>query len=142
MKIQFFKMGAVVLFLGIALSATAQTTDTTAIQTPPDYFDSDRAKLDIALQLYDSIMHGDLKEYPFGFVFKDGKAGIYDFRNLELLTEIIYESLFYTDIQEGESDTYHMFRWETEEEQGMISISESSGEVMSVGYKKEEEDAD
>lgn len=120
------------------LSSTAQTPDT--IQSPPDYLDFDKVKLEIALQQYDSIMHGDIKEYPFGFVFQDGKAGIYDFQNLKLLTEIIYESLSYTDIQEGENDTYHMFRWETEEEQGVISVSESSGDVMSVSYKKETEE--
>ena len=124
------------LLLSASFSAIAQTPDT--IQTPPDYLDFDRVKIEIALQQYDSVMHGDLKEYPFGIVFQDGKGGVYDFRNAELVTEIIYENLFYAGPQEGETDTYHIFRWENDKEYGLISVSESDGGVMGISYKKEE----
>ena len=122
--------------LMLAIATSAQTTDT--IQTPPDYLDFDRVKIEVALQQYDSVMYGDLKEYPFGIVFQDGKAGVYDFRNAELVTEIIYENLNYAGPQEGETDTYHIFRWENDKEYGLISVSESDGGVMGISYKKEE----
>ena len=124
------------LLLSATFSTFAQTPDT--IQTPPDYLDFDRVKIEVALQQYDSVMYGDLKEYPFGIVFQDGKGGVYDFRNAELVTEIIYENLNYAGPQEGENDTYHIFRWENDEEYGLISVSESDGGVMGISYKKEE----
>ena len=124
------------LLLSATFSTFAQTPDT--IQTPPDYLDFDRVKIEVALHQYDSVMYGDLKEYPFGIVFQDGKAGVYDFRNAELVTEIIYENLNYAGPQEGETDTYHIFRWENDEEYGLISVSESDASVMGISYKKEE----
>lgn len=123
----------------LTLAASAQTTDTISIQPSPEYLDFDKAKLEIPLQMYDSIMHSDIKVIPFGFVFQDGKAGIYDFQNLQLVTEIIYKRLFYTDIKEGEIDNYHMFQYETEDEYGLISVSESDRSVMRVVCKKEGE---
>ena len=125
--------------LMLALAASAQSIDTITVQPPREYLDFDRAKLEIPLQLYDSILHGDIKEIPFGFVFLDGKTGIYDFQNLKLMTEIKYESLFYRGTQESEYDTYHIFRWENDEEYGLISVSESDGSMMTVAYKKEKE---
>ena len=131
-------MKYLLLFFMLALAFTVQAQTPDTIQTPPDYLDFDRVKIEVALQQYDSVMHGDLKEYPFGIVFQDGKAGVYDFRNAELVTEIIYENLFFAGPQEGETDTYHIFRWENDEEYGLISVSESDAGVMGISYKKEE----
>ena len=85
-------------------------------------------------------MYGDIKEVPFGYVFQDGKVGIYNFQDVKLVTEIIYESMSYLGIQESELDTYHIFRWENDEEYGLISVSESENSVIIVTYKKEEEE--
>lgn len=83
------KTTLVTVMLMLALAASAQSIDTTTVQLSPDYLDFDEVKLQIAVQQYDSIMYGDLKEYPFGIVFQNGKGGVYDFRNAKLVTEII-----------------------------------------------------
>ena len=126
--------------LMLFLAASAQSIDTITVHPTPEYLDFDRVKIEVALHQYDSIMYGDLSEYPFGIVFQDGKGGIYDFRNAKLVTEIIYESMSYLRTQESEFDTYHIFRWENEEEYGLISVSESENGVITITYKKEEEE--
>lgn len=126
--------------LMLALAASAQTIDTTTVQLSLDYLDFDEVKLQIAAQQYDSIMYGDLKEYPFGIVFQKGKGGVYDFRNAGLVTEIIYENLTYAGKKDDDDDVYHFFRWEDEETIGKMCVSESDAGVVSIGYKKEKEE--
>ena len=55
------------------LALAAQSIDTITVQPPREYLDFDRAKLEIPLQLYDSIMHGDIKENPLALYFKTTK---------------------------------------------------------------------
>ena len=133
------KTTLVTVMLMLALAASAQTIETTAVQLSPDYLDFDEVKLQIAAQQYDSIMYGDLKEYPFGIVFQNGKGGIYDFRNAGLVTEIIYENLTYAGKKDDDDEVYHFFRWEDEETIGKMCVSESDAGVVSIGYKKEKE---
>lgn len=133
------KTTLVTVMLMLALAASAQTIDTTAVQLSPDYLDFDEVKLQIAAQQYDSIMYGDFKEYPFGIVFQKGKGGIYDFRNAGLVTEIIYENLTYAGKKDDDDEVYHFFRWEDEETIGKMCVSESDAGVVSIGYKKEKE---
>ena len=121
-----------------AISAYAQTPDT--IHPSPEYLDFDRTKLEIAMQQYDSIMYGDLSEYPFGIVFQNGKGGVYDFRNAGLVTEIIYENLTYSGKKDDDDEVYHFFRWEDEETIGKMCVSESDAGVVSIGYQKEKEE--
>ena len=134
------KATLVTAMLMLTLAASAQSIDTTTVQPSPDYVDFDRMKLEIALQQYDSILYGDLKEYPFGIVFQNGKAGIYDFRNAGLVTEIIYENLDYAGKKDDGGEVYHFFRWEDEETIGKMCVSESDAGVVSIGYKKEKEE--
>lgn len=132
------KTTLVTIMLMLAFAASAQSIDTTTVQLSPDYLDFDEVKLQIAAQQYDSIMYGDLKEYPFGIVFQNGKGGVYDFRNAGLVTEIIYENLTYAG-KKDDDDVYHFFRWENEETIGKMCVSESDAGVVSIGYKKEKE---
>ena len=134
------KTTLVTVMVMLALAASAQSIDTTTVQLSPDYFDFDEVKLQIAAQQYDSIMYGDLKEYPFGIVFQNGKGGVYDFRNAGLVTEIIYENLTYAGKKDDDDDVYHFFRWEDEETIGKMCVSESDAGVVSIGYKKEKEE--
>lgn len=134
------KTTLVTVLLMLALAASAQSIDTTTVQLSPDYLNFDEVKLQIAVQQYDSIMYGDLKEYPFGIVFQNGKGGVYDFRNAKLVTEIIYENLTYAGKKDDDDDVYHFFRWEDEETIGKMCVSESDAGVVSVGYKKEIEE--
>ena len=106
------KTTLVTVMLMLALAASAQSIDTINVQPAPDYLDFDRLKIEVALQQYDSIMCGNLSEYPFGVVFQDGKGGVYDFRNLKLVTEIIYENLTYAGKKNDDDKVYHLFRWE------------------------------
>ena len=85
------KTTLVTVMLMLALAASAQSIDTTTVQLSPDYLDFDEVKLQIAAQQYDSIIYGDLKEYPFGIVFQNGKGGVYDFRNAGLVLDHIRE---------------------------------------------------
>ena len=133
------KTSLVTVMLMLALAASAQSIDTTTVPLSPDYFDFDEVKLQIAAQQYDSIMYGDLKEYPFGIVFQNGKGGVYDFRNAGLVTEIIYENLTYAGKKDDDDDVYHFFRWEDDETIGKMCVSESDAGVVSIGYKKEKE---
>jgi hypothetical protein len=133
------KTTLVTVMLMLAFAASAQTIDTTAVQLSPDYLDFDEVKLQIAAQQYDSIMYGDLKEYPFGIVFQNGKGGVYDFRNAGLVTEIIYDNLTYAGKKDDDDDVYHFFRWEDDETIGKMCVSESDAGVVSIGYKKEKE---
>ena len=125
-------------FMAVFFSAAAQTLDT--LQPTSEYLDFDRVKIEIALQQYDSIMCGDIKEFPFGIVFQNGKGGVYDFRNAELVTEIIYENLIYAGKKDDDDEVYHFFRWEDEETIGKMCVSESDAGVVSIGYKKEKEE--
>ena len=134
------KTTLVTVMLMLALAASAQSIDTTTVQLSPDYLDFDEVKLQIAAQQYDSIMYGDLKEYPFGIVFQNGKGGVYDFRNAKLVTEIIYENLGYAGKKDDDDEVYHFFRWEDEETIGKLCVSESDAGVVSIGYKKEKEE--
>ena len=134
------KTSLVTVMLMLALATSAQSIDTISVQPTPDYLDFDRVKIEVALHQYDSVMYGDLKEYPFGIVFQDGKAGVYDFRNAELVTEIIYENLTYAGKKVDDDEVYHFFRWEDEETIGKMCISESDAGVVSIGYKKEKEE--
>lgn len=134
------KTTLVTVMLLLALAASAQSIDTTTVQLSPDYLDFDEVKLQIAVQQYDSIMYGDLKEYPFGIVFQNGKGGVYDFRNAKLVTEIIYENLTYAGKKDDDDDIYHFFCWEDEKTIGKMCVSESDAGVVSVGYKKEKEE--
>lgn len=134
------KTPLVTVLLMLALAASAQSIDTTTVQLSPDYLDFDEVKLQIAVQQYDSIMYGDLKEYPFGIVFQNGKGGVYDFRNAKLVTEIIYENLTYAGKKDDDDDIYHFFRWEDKETIGKMCVSESDAGVVSIGYKKEKEE--
>jgi len=134
------KTTLVTVLLMMALVASAQSIDTTTVQLSPDYLDFDRVKIEVALYQYDSIMYGDLSEYPFGIVFQDGKGGVYDFRNAKLVTEIIYENLTYAGKKDDDDDIYHFFRWEDEETIGKMCVSDSDAGVVSVGYKKEKEE--
>ena len=131
------KATLVTALLMLALAASAQSIDTTTVQPSSDYLDFDRVRIEIALHQYDSVMHGDLEEYPFGIVFQDGKAGVYDFRNAKLVTEVKYTSMSYVKRQEGEDDTCHLFRFETEEACGLVLVSESDGSMMEASQKKE-----
>ena len=133
------KTTLVTVLLMLALAASAQSIDTSTVQPTPDYLDFDRVKIEVALHQYDSIMYGDLSEYPFGIVFQDGKGGVYDFRNAKLVTEIIYENLTYAG-KKNDDDIYHFFRWEDEETIGKMCVSESDAGVVSIGYKKEKEE--
>ena len=133
------KTTLVTVMLMLAFAASAQSIDTTTVQLSPDYLDFDEVKLQIAAQQYDSIMYGDLKEYPFGIVFQNGKGGVYDFRNAGLVTEIIYESLTYAGKKDDDDDVYHFFRWEDDETIGKMCVSESDAGVVSIGYKKDKE---
>ena len=83
------KTTLVTVMLMLAFAASAQSIDTTTVQLSPDYLDFDEVKLQIAAQQYDSIMYGDLKEYPFGIVLQNGKGGVYDFRNAGLVTVLL-----------------------------------------------------
>ena len=103
---------SVKLLIGSALAASAQSIDTINVQPTPDYLDFNRLKIEVALQQYDSIMCGNLSEYPFGVVFQDGKGGVYDFRNLKLLTEIIYGNMTCAGKKNDDDEVYHLFRWE------------------------------
>ena len=132
------KTTLVTVMLMLAFAASAQSIDTTTVQLSPDYLDFDEVKLQIAAQQYDSIMYGDLKEYPFGIVFQNGKGGVYDFRNAGLVTEIIYESLTYAG-KKDDDDVYHFFRWEDDETIGKMCVSESDAGVVSIGKKKKKE---
>jgi len=134
------KTTLVTVMLMLALAASAQSIDTTAVQLSLDYLDFDEVKLQIAAQQYDSIMYGDLKEYPFGIVFQNGKGGVYDFRNAKLVTEIIYDSLTYAGKKDDDDDVYHFFRWEDDETIGKMCVSESDAGIVSIGYKKEKEE--
>ena len=109
----------------LALATSAQSIDTNSVQLTPEYLDFDRVKIEIALQQYDSIMYGNLSEYPFGIVFQDGEGGIYDFRNA------------YAGKKDDDEDVYHFFFWEDEETIGKMCVSESDAGVVSIGYKKE-----
>ena len=129
-------MKYLLLFFMLALAFTVQAQTPDTIQTPPDYLDFDRVKIEVALHQYDSVMYGDLKEYPFGIVFQDGKGGVYDFRNAELVTEIIYENLDYSGKKDDDDEVYHVFSWEDEEMIGKLCISESDAEAVSIGCKK------
>ena len=133
------KTALLTAMLMLALAASAQSIDTTTVQLSPDYLDFDEVKLQIAAQQYDSIMYGDLKEYPFGIVFQNGKGGVYDFRNAGLVTEIIYDNLTYAGKKDDDDDVYHFFRWEDDETIGKMCVSESDAGVVSIGYKKEKE---
>ena len=133
------KTALLTAMLMLALAASAQSIDTTTVQLSPDYLDFDEVKLQIAVQQYDSIMYGDLKEYPFGIVFQNGKGGVYDFRNAGLVTEIIYDNLTYAGKKDDDDDVYHFFRWEDDETIGKMCVSESDAGVVSIGYKKEKE---
>lgn len=133
------KTTLVTVMLMLAFAASAQSIDTTTVQLSPDYLDSDEVKLQIAVQQYASIMYGELKEYPFGIVFQNGKGGVYDFRNAKLVTEIIYENLTYAGKKDDNDDVYYFFRWEDDETIGKMCVSESDAGVVSIGYKKEKE---
>ena len=134
------KTTIVTVLLMLALAASAQSIDTITVQLTPDYINFDRVKIEVALHQYDSIMYGDLSEYPFGIVFQDGKGGVYDFRNAKLVTEIIYENLTYAGKKNDDDDIYHFFCWEDEETKGKMCVSESDAGVVSIGYKKEKEE--
>ena len=131
------KTTLVTVLLMLALATSAQSIDTNSVQLTPEYLDFDRVKIEIALQQYDSIMYGNLSEYPFGIVFQDGEGGIYDFRNAKLVTEIIYGNLTYAGKKDDDEDVYHFFFWEDEETIGKMCVSESDAGVVSIGYKKE-----
>ena len=131
------KTTLVIVLLMLALATSAQSIDTVTMQPAPEYLDFDRVKIEIALQQYDSIVYGNLSEYPFGIVFQDGKGGVYDFRNAKLVTEIIYGNLTYTGKKDYDDDVFHFFRWEDEETIGKMCVSESDAGVVSIGYKKE-----
>ena len=131
------KTTLVIVLLMLALATSAQSIDTVTMQPAPEYLDFDRVKIEIALQQYDSIVYGNLSEYPFGIVFHDGKGGVYDFRNAKLVTEIIYGNLTYTGKKDDDDDVFHFFRWEDEETIGKMCVSESDAGVVSIGYKKE-----
>ncbi len=133
------KTALLTAMLMLALAASAQSIDTTTVQLSPDYLDFDEVKLQIAAQQYDSIMCGDLKEYPFGIVFQNGKGGVYDFRNAGLVTEIIYDNLTYAGKKDDDDDVYHFFRWEDDETIGKMCVAESDAGVVSIGYKKGKE---
>ena len=130
------KATLVTVMLMLTLAASAQSIDTATVQPTPEYLDFDRVNLEIALQQYDSIMYGDLKEYPFGIVFQDGKGGAYDFRNAGLVTEIIYENLDYAGKKDDDDEVYHFFIWEDVEMTGKLCVSESDAGVVSIGCKK------
>ena len=121
----------------LAPAASAQSIETITVQPTPDYLNFDRVKIEVALHQYDSIMYGDLSEYPFVILFQDSKGGVYDFRNAKLVTEIIYGNLTYTGKKDDDDDVFHFFRWEDEETIGKMCVSESDAGVVSIGYKKE-----
>jgi hypothetical protein len=134
------KTTLVTVLLMMALAASAQSIDTITVQPTPEYLDFDRVKIEVALHQYDSIMYGNLSEYPFGIVFQEGKGGVYDFRNAKLVTEIIYENLTYAGKKDDDDNIFHFFRWEDKETIGKMCVSESDAGVVSIGYKKEKEE--
>lgn len=119
----------------LTIAASAQSIDTTTVQPSSGYLDFDKAKLDIVLQQYDSILHADIKEYPYGIVFQCGKGGVYDFQNLQPLTEIKYDHLHYAGRSVDEDGMFHLFTWEDDDLVGKILISESSGTYLEFSYK-------
>jgi hypothetical protein len=134
------KTTLVTVLLMMALAASAQSIDTITVQPTPEYLDFDRVKIEVALHQYDSIMYGNLSEYPFGIVFQEGKGCVYDFRNAKLVTEIIYENLTYAGKKDDDDNIFHFFRWEDKETIGKMCVSESDAGVVSIGYKKEKEE--
>lgn len=124
------------VILTMALAVSAQSIDTTTVQPSSEYFDFDKVKLDIVLQQYDSILHADIKEHPYGIVFQGGKGAVYNFQNLQLLTEIKYDHLHYAGRSVDEDSVFHLFTWEDDDLVGKILISESSGTYLEFSYKK------
>ena len=122
--------------LMLALAASAQSIDTVTVQPSSEYLDFNKVKLDIVLLQYDSILHADIKQYPYGIVYQGGKGGVYDFQNLQLLTETKYDHLHYAGRSVDEDGVFHLFIWEDDNLMGKILISESSGTYVGVSYKK------
>ena len=90
------------------------------------------------LEQLDSMLVCNFED-RYAVVYKVGKCGIYDRKKEENVTRIEYTSLWFPFRKEVEGEYYTYFGWDEPETRGVIGISESNNQFMTIAMPKNDD---
>lgn len=93
----------------------------------------------IPMEECDSMLAYSMDDH-YGFIYKDGKCGIYDMTKNENVTEIEYPPLYFSCRKEVENGGwYSYFYWEDDTLAGTIGVAEANNTFIVVTAPKKSE---